>query len=171
MINEQLTPREWQILSAYLDGQLGQRERRVLETRLKSEGILRQGLEELRRTRLLLRSAPRRKAPRNFTISQAMAESYRPARLPAWRAYPAFRLASAVASILLVVTFLGDFALTTSLRQAALSAQTSMEQAVPTEGLLMGAAPQADTTATESQLNAMSRRQARFRMTLLPLNC
>jgi hypothetical protein len=157
MINEQLTPKEWQMLSAYLDGQLGQRERRVLEAQLNTNSDLRQGLEEMRRTRLLLRSAPRRKAPRNFTVSRAMADQYRPARLPAWKAYPAFRLASALASILLIVTFLGDFALATRLKSAAPAASTMMEASGPAASEQAGAAaPQEDTTAADPGLNAMS---------------
>jgi hypothetical protein len=67
---------------------------------------LRLGLEELRQTSLLLRSLPRKRAPRNFTIPNA-----RPRRRPLPRLYPTLRFASALAGILFLIVFVGDYAL------------------------------------------------------------
>lgn len=157
MSNEQLSPREWQKISAYLDNQLSDRERRALEARLQTESVLRQGLEEMRRTRILLRSASRRKAPHNFTLTRAMAESTRPARRPVWASFPAMRLASVVASALLVFTFLGDVALGGMLRSAS---SVAMESA-PAAGAVMDTQAEPTPVAEEPLLNAMEAPEAR----------
>jgi len=117
MRHKQLSPNEWQALSAYLDNQLSERETRQLEARLQIRPELQAGLEELRQTRAMLRSLPRRRAPRNFTITPAMAEKIRPQRAP--RVYPLLRLVSAFASFLLVMTVLGDVALGLTTRNLA----------------------------------------------------
>ncbi len=94
----QLTPQDQQNLSAYLDGQLSERERVQMETRLASQPALQEELESLRRARALLRLTPQRRAPRNYTIKPEMAA--------AWRGFqwiPTLRFSSALASILAVV--------------------------------------------------------------------
>lgn len=98
-----LNQRDWTALSAYLDGQLSLREKKRLERRLEGDPALKAGLEELRRTRDVLRQQPRLRAPRNFTLTPEMAGM----KLP-HRAYPAVRLAAVLASVLFVVVFLGD---------------------------------------------------------------
>lgn len=60
---------QWEALSAYLDGQLSVRERQVLEEQLRSDTELQMALDELRQMQTLLRSVPRFRAPRNFTLS------------------------------------------------------------------------------------------------------
>jgi hypothetical protein len=105
-MNNQISPQEWQILSAYIDGQLSERERRQIEARLLLHPELRKGLDELKRTRALLRSLPKRRAVRNFTLTPAMVKPRHPQR-----AYPVLRLASVFASFLLILTFLGEMAL------------------------------------------------------------
>ncbi len=69
----QITPRDWETLSAYLDDQLSAPERHELENRLGKNPELSQGLEELRSTRMILRSLPKLRAPRNFTLTPSMA--------------------------------------------------------------------------------------------------
>lgn len=103
-MSTQLSPQDWEKLSAYLDNQLSARERRKLEERLRLQANLRAGLGELRRTKDILRSAPKLRPPRNFTLTEEMAgiSSSRP------RTYPVFRLAFAMASILFVLTIAGD---------------------------------------------------------------
>ena len=96
--------RDVEQLSAYLDGQLSQAERARLESRLKADPSLSAALEELRLTRALLRRTPQRRAPRNFTLTPRMA-GIRP---PVPRVVPAFRFASAVATLLLLLTFVGN---------------------------------------------------------------
>lgn len=102
---EYLSPRDWQNLSEYLDGVLDTESARNLEIRLKAEPKLRQALDELRRTRLLLRSAPRLRAPRKFTLTSAMVGA-KPVQDK--RNYSALRLAFAFAFILLVAIVVGD---------------------------------------------------------------
>lgn len=94
--------RDVEVLSAYLDGQLSPSEAARLEARLSSDPSLKATLEDLRQTRTLLRKLPQRRAPRNFRLSPKMA-GLRP---PEPRAYPAFRLATALAALL----FLGSVA-------------------------------------------------------------
>jgi len=67
----QLSPQDWQQLSAYLDGQLSITEKERLETRLHTQTSLLDGLEEIRQTRAVLRSVPRRKVPHNFILTRA----------------------------------------------------------------------------------------------------
>jgi len=72
-MNTQLSPKDWQLLSEYVDGQLSARQKEKLEQRLQVNVGLRQGMEEMRQTRAILRSIPRRKVPHNFTLTRAMA--------------------------------------------------------------------------------------------------
>ncbi len=57
-------------------------------------------MEDLRGTRRLLRSLPKRRAPRNFRLTPKMAG----VRPPEPRAYPIFRLATAVATFLFLAS-------------------------------------------------------------------
>jgi hypothetical protein len=102
-MNREITIKDLQQLSAYLDGKLPEKERIQVEARLQSQPGLRDELEGLRRTRLLLRQAPKRRAPRNFFITPEMVPKRSTLRL-----FPVFRLASALAGLLLVVAFAGD---------------------------------------------------------------
>jgi anti-sigma factor RsiW len=120
-----LNQRDWTALSAYLDGQLSLREKKRLERRLEGNPALKAGLEELRRTREVLRQQPRLRAPRHFTLTPEMAGM----KLP-HRAYPAVRLAAVLASVLFVVVFLGDVLLirgTSSVPQTASAPVAELE--------------------------------------------
>ena len=88
--------RDIELLSAYLDGELKASESARLEARLKTDPELASVLNDFRATRSLLRKLPTRKSPRNFTLTRKMAGQNPP--LP--RAFPAFRLATAVATLL-----------------------------------------------------------------------
>lgn len=106
-MTKNISMREWEALSAYLDGQLPAKERIRLETRLNQAPELRSALEDLRRTRAVLRSQPKVRAPRNFTLTPDMVGlKDRPARRAP--AYPFFRLASALAAFLFLLVFVGD---------------------------------------------------------------
>ncbi len=91
-----LSWRDWERLSAYLDGQLAPRQRARLEARLEQEADLRQAFEALRRTRAFLRRLPARRAPHHFTLTPGQA-GLRP---PLPRAVPALRWAAALALLL-----------------------------------------------------------------------
>jgi hypothetical protein len=97
-MKDQLTTRDYELLSAYLDDQLSDSEGALLESRLKTDTALRSELHEISKTRLLLQSLPRLRAPRNYYI-QAEAIQTR----PNLRLAPIFGIVSAVASVLLAI--------------------------------------------------------------------
>lgn len=92
-------------LSAYLDGQLKPSEKARFEARIQTDPKLASVLKDLRQARGLLRQLPQRRAPRNFTLTPKMVGQKPP--LP--RTYPVFRLASALATLLLFLTFATNF--------------------------------------------------------------
>ena len=102
-MNRELTPRDLQLISDYLDNGLSNKEKERLEARLLHEPLLRTELESLQRTRTMLRSLPRRRAPRNFTLTPAMVP-----RRPAFSLFPSFRLATALSGLLLVAALASD---------------------------------------------------------------
>lgn len=108
-MNVSVSPRDWELLSAYLDGQLSPKDRAQVEARLWKDAALRNALDELDRTRAAVRQLPRLKAPRNYTLSPQKVKIR-----PMLRLYPAFGMASALASVILVmvivVDLLGQFA-------------------------------------------------------------
>ncbi len=107
-MTKKITTREWEALSAYLDGQLAQKERARLENGLREDQNLRMALDELRQTRTVLRSQPKLRSPRNFTLTPAMVGRRVQPRSTV-PALPVFRLASVLATLMLVVVFAGDF--------------------------------------------------------------
>lgn len=98
-----ISSRDWELLSEYLDRHLSPAKQAKLEARLSRDAELRSALADLQRTRLVLRSAPRLKAPRSFTLKPHMVPQRQPRRI-----YPVFQFASALASILLVLVLVGD---------------------------------------------------------------
>ncbi|TLN15339.1 hypothetical protein FDZ74_08495, partial [bacterium] len=98
--NQQLSPPEWQLLSAYLDDHVSPGERIQIEEKLASDDAFRQALLSLRQTRTVIRSMPRRRVPRNFTLTPDMVPARRTLRL-----FPLMRLSSAFAAIAAVVLF------------------------------------------------------------------
>jgi len=114
-MNQTISFRDVEKLSAYLDGQLRPSEVARLESRLKTEPELASVLRDLRRARGILRKLPQRRAPRNFTLTSKMVGQKPP--LP--RAYPAFRFATALATILLFITFATNFVAPRLVRTAA----------------------------------------------------
>lgn len=105
-MNMKLTPQDQQMLSAYLDGQLSQREKAHLETRLETYPALREELESLSQTRALLRLTPQRRAPRNYSLKPEWVAT----RRSKFQWIPALRLSSALASMLAVVAILFNLA-------------------------------------------------------------
>lgn len=89
------------LINAYLDDALDARARASLERRLADNPQLDAVYQSMRESRTLLRRLPQRRAPRNFTLTPKMAGIKPP--LP--RAYPVFRFASAIATLLFIFTF------------------------------------------------------------------
>jgi len=96
-----MKPRDLELLSSYLDGQLSSTDVARLESRLKTDPQLANVLSDLRATRNLLRKLPQRRAPRNFTLTRKMVGQNPP--LP--RTYPFFRFATALATLLFFFSF------------------------------------------------------------------
>lgn len=95
-----LTDRDLELLSAYLDDALSSEERAALDARLTVEPELRRELAELRQTVALVHDFSRTSAPRNFTLTAAMV---RPPRILFFPATAAVSAMSAVAALVLVV--------------------------------------------------------------------
>jgi hypothetical protein len=129
------SPKDWQLLSNYLDGQLTNREVSIVETRLKSEPQLKHTLMEMQQTRYLLQHAKKVPVPRSFTLTPEMAAQIRPARKPL---FPFFSFASVIATIFLVIVILFEFL------PGMLSGVMSQKSAASNEMLAMEAAPMAE---------------------------
>lgn len=143
----QLTPRDLETLSAYLDGALSAEERLALERRLAQDVGLREALDGLRTTRALLRAVPQVRPPRNFTLTAEMAGVRR-----GWLRTPFLQLATAVATLAFVVTVgvdvLGQAAPVGMLRAAApapemlMEAPAEMSEADALSGVAVASAPE-----------------------------
>ncbi len=103
-----ISSRDWEDLSTYLDGELTPTERSRLESRLEASAEMRAALEEMRRTRQVLRNQPRVRAPRNFTLTPQMV-GIRTEKSPAFRLFPVMRLTAVLASLLFVFMMVGEF--------------------------------------------------------------
>jgi hypothetical protein len=109
------TMRDLELLSAYLDRELNQAEKTRLIARIVKEPALARALEDLRQTRSMLRQTPRRKAPRNFTLTPKMV-GIRP---PTPRVVPALSWASALATLMFIFTLGYNFLASGGLSAAA----------------------------------------------------
>lgn len=96
-----MKPRDVELLSAYLDGQLSPSDSARLETRLQTDRELVAVMNDLRTARGYLRQLPKRRAPRNFTLTRKMVGLNPP--LP--RSYPVFRFTTAIATLLFFLTY------------------------------------------------------------------
>jgi anti-sigma factor RsiW len=103
-----LSTRDYEQISAYLDGQLSIGERNRLEARLRTQPDLQVALDEMSRTRALLRQAPKRRAPRNFTLTPEMVAGISPRRrsvgLFNGSLFPALSFTSALATLALMIS-------------------------------------------------------------------
>jgi hypothetical protein len=134
-----VSARDVELISAYLDDQLSPKDRSLLETRLKTEPALRNELQELSQTRLLLHNLPRLRAPRNYYVK---AETI-PDRTT-FRLAPVFGIVSAVASLLLVLVIFGSTFFKTS-QPVAMAPVAPMAQQVtntPPETVRSSIAPE-----------------------------
>ena len=124
-----ISKRDWTQLSAYLDGELSQRDLTKLENRIKKDPDFQAALEGLRDVKAVLSHTPRLSVPRNFTLKPALAQS--PQRRAPVRGY---RLAAAALSFLfigVVVLDLGSVALKGGLSaaQAPMAEEVMLEAA------------------------------------------
>lgn len=148
-MNGDLSFREYERFSAYLDGQLSPEEVSRLEEDLRRNPQWRLALDELRETRALLRRAPRYRAPRNFTLTPEMVG--KPAR-QGFFSFLSARLATGMAAAALVATLLLQFL--PALRFAAPMAAAPAPQAVE-KAAEMQAVPQETQPASLAPESAM----------------
>ncbi len=97
-MNNQMTPHDYELISAYLDNQLSDKDRALFEYRLKANPELRKELDEINRTRQLIHSLPKLRAPRNYYVKTSAVPVRHTPRLA-----PVFGIVSAISSILLAL--------------------------------------------------------------------
>ena len=124
-----------ELLSAYIDGQLGAGERARLEARLATDPALGAELEALRRTVALVRELPPVPVPRNFFLARAMAAPAQPVHPPrprrAWVA-PFLTAATAAVSLVFAVVLAGYLLLAgTGMLGSAPAAEQALEVEAP----------------------------------------
>jgi hypothetical protein len=138
-----LTSSDWLLLSAYLDDQLSEVEKRQVDERLQSDPECRKTLDSLKRTSLMLRSLPVHRVPRNFTLS---AQSLSKKLIPSFVSI--LRFSSAAAALLLVAAFALDFMQKPALMIASKAAE-DIQPAVAMEAAKM---PAAEATEAEAPM-------------------
>ncbi len=103
-----------ELLSAYLDDELSDQERELLEARVTSDAVLQRELEALRRTVTMTRDLPTVSAPRNFILSPSMVEQPHPVaretQTLGWTA-PILTAVTATVSLLFIVVLASDLLL------------------------------------------------------------
>lgn len=137
-MNKILTLQDFELISAYLDSACSPKELATIEARLRSDAEFAQAMAEFKRAKLMLKSIPQKRAPRNFTLSTAQVPQQ--FKRSAW--VPALNFVALAASLFLVVIFVGTKFLSFGAGQA------SATEAAP---MMMAAAP--NDQVTESTTN------------------
>ncbi|HSF82534.1 MAG TPA: hypothetical protein VLA49_14965 [Anaerolineales bacterium] len=153
-MTEKITRREWEEMSAYLDGLQNPREKARLQKLLQERPDLRAALTDMRNTRMLLRNQPAIRSPRNFTLTPDMVGA-RQAKPPRSGIFQSMRLVSALASAVFVLVVLGDVFLGRSLGTAVpmiADTQPMPELAQPVEEAAAEEAPSSALGITEAPL-------------------
>jgi hypothetical protein len=130
-----LSLKQYQILSAYVDGCCTPREKARVESLLETNAEIKQTLAELVRYKKMIAAVPSVRAPRNFTLSPSLVP-HKPQR---FFAVPALNYAALTAVFLSAILFAGSRILPLGMMQ-----KTS-EQAVP---MMAAAAEDASAEAT-----------------------
>lgn len=125
-----------ELLSAYLDGELGAGEQARLEAQLADDPALQAELDALRQTVALVRDLPQIPSPRNFILPQTIPSRPRSALLArprrAWAA-PLLTAATAVASLLFVALLSLDLFLPRTAGNLAFAPEPQMAAEAPQE--------------------------------------
>jgi hypothetical protein len=124
-----LTFKQYQLISAYLDGRCSSREKITVESMLEKDAELKRVLAEFARSKKMLAALPSARAPRNFTISPAMA----PQKPQRFFLAPALNYASLVAAVLFVFIFAGSRLLPSLNTSSAAENAAPMMAAVATD--------------------------------------
>jgi anti-sigma factor RsiW len=99
-----ISNKDWERLSAYLDGELNQKEIEQIELRIKADPVFQAALEEIRSARQILRATPRVSVPRDFRLTPALIGAK-----PRSRSFQIYRLAAATLSFLFIGVVVLDF--------------------------------------------------------------
>ncbi len=126
-----MNQRDLELLSAYLDQQIAPSDAARLEARLEFDKELAATLGDLRAARTALRQLPKRRAPRNFTLTRNMVGLNPP--LP--RVYPIFRFATVAATLLFFFTFGVNMTTSRSMQLAAPAPYAAQEAVVTDESM------------------------------------
>ena len=102
---ETLSQRDLELLNAYLDDALNEKEKQRFEARLARSLPLQKKLKEYTQLKVALRELPKQPAPRNFTLSTEQARAYKPGP----KLYPAFSYVALTAVLLLALVFSSEF--------------------------------------------------------------
>ncbi len=114
-MSKSLSFKDYQLLSAYMDGQLSTREKARVESMLAGDPDFKLAHDEFSRLKKMMKAMPQVKAPRNFTLSAAVA----PQKPQRFFLAPALNYAALVTAILFVFLFAGSrLALPFATRQA-----------------------------------------------------
>lgn len=141
----QLSTRDLELLSAYIDGELSARGLARLLPRLDREPGLKQALEDMKAVVQQLGSLPEAPLPRSFTLTpDVVGIRSRP------RAYPVFQLATALAAI----AFVALVGLDTVIGQFSLASRGAVMSDMVQEALV--AAPQAETELSAGETFAQT---------------
>lgn len=125
-------------------------ERVNFEARLRAEPALRENLEDLRRLRVVLRSQPRIRVRKNFTLTPQMVGQK--SSRSSWGMFQSLRLATALASVLLILVVAGDLLSNNLMRPPAAADSAMTFQAAN--------APEAAVEASVSEEPAPGSREA-----------
>jgi hypothetical protein len=106
-MNKQISAKDLELLSSYLDHQLSPSDKKHVESRLAVDVDFQNTLAGLRRTKYILRTLPQRSVPRNFTIPLQEKKS----RFDPFQYFRVFRFSSAAAVLGLLILLMMDFLL------------------------------------------------------------
>jgi hypothetical protein len=161
-IGKQATLHVTDLLSAYVDNQLNDREHERVETHLRSCAACAADLRALRSTVTLLHALPVAPAPRAFVL-QPTYQPYRPSRF-----LPLLRLATSLTAAALVLSLAGS--LFSQSYQPAMSPAPLASTAQDAQTALLEAAPrQADTESVAAAAAAMATQAAPVAATPTPM--
>lgn len=148
-MSSRISPADLEQLSAYLDEGLSARAKTQLEARLAAEPSLAAALNQVRLTRAMLRRAPQRRVPRSFVLSRKQASQPAKSFFGSWNS---FNFASALASLLLVFTLIGDFTVNglPVFARSAEAPQAMMLEATTAEDAAGAAAPSEEPFVLEA---------------------
>ena len=143
---EKVSPRAFEELSAYIDGQVSQEEAQAIEAKLARSIHLQQAHDQIKALRAVTRALPQRKAPRNFILTRAEAATVKRGRN--WSR--AFGLAFSLCAVFLVV-LLGYDGLSNGLfAMKAEAPQMSMAEDMTQDYSMRDTSESADESAPES---------------------